>query len=128
MKTSGVLREKWDLVTAVLVERKPVISPALNDLEKAFQDYMSEVEFEKSLRNDVEIKIEKEKYISVCLTVIWVNFLFNLFFRSVKLSELENLDLKSTQTVQDFIDLYKEELSKFKPAEKVTSILYHLIL
>ncbi|KAF7279866.1 mitochondrial ribosomal protein L46 [Rhynchophorus ferrugineus] len=100
LKTCKVLREKWDLLTAVVIERKPIISPALNDLEKAFQDYLSEVEFERSLKNNTEIKLEKEK--------------------SFKPSELEDIDQKATQNVQDFIDLCKEELSQFKSGERIT--------
>lgn len=54
-------KEKWDLYTSVCLERKPVITPALNALETQFQDYLSHVEFEHSLKSDHEIRHENDK-------------------------------------------------------------------
>lgn len=60
-QTSGTFREKWDLLTAVLIERKPVITTELSSLEKEFKEYLSAVEFERSLKNETEIKLQNEK-------------------------------------------------------------------
>ncbi|KAJ8984630.1 hypothetical protein NQ317_009858 [Molorchus minor] len=53
-------REKWDLLSAVCIERKPIITPALNELEREYRQYLSEVEFEKSLKSDHEVRHEAE--------------------------------------------------------------------
>lgn len=42
---------------------------------------------------------------------------------SAQKKEIEDLDLKSTRTTQDFIDACREEFAKFKPAEKITGEL-----
>ncbi|ENN75252.1 39S ribosomal protein L46, mitochondrial [Dendroctonus ponderosae] len=103
LHSSATFSEKWDLLTAVLIERKPVTSPELTGIEKDFKEYLSAVEFERSLKNDTEINLEKERAITT------------------QKKEIEDLDLKSTRTTQDFIDACKEEFAKFKPAEKTTA-------
>ncbi|XP_050293780.1 39S ribosomal protein L46, mitochondrial isoform X2 [Anthonomus grandis grandis] len=102
IQTTGCLKEKWDLLTAVLVERKPVIAPELTDLEKEFKDYIAAVEYERSLRNETEINLEREK-----------NAASNK-------KELEELEVIVKNTTQDLIDAWKEEFIKFKPADKFT--------
>ncbi|XP_030756925.1 39S ribosomal protein L46, mitochondrial [Sitophilus oryzae] len=101
LKTTAELKQKWDLLTAVLIERKPVIIPELNELEKAFQDYIGAVEFERSLKNDFEIRLEKEK--------------------NSKTQDVTDVDIVVKQSAQDFLDSCKEELAKFTPADKKTS-------
>lgn len=59
--STGV-NEKWDLLTSVCLERKPVISPSLNKLETEFQKYLLQVELERSLKSDHEIRHENDKY------------------------------------------------------------------
>lgn len=56
----GVTKEKWDLLAAVCVERKPVIIPELNKLEKEFKEYLADLELRNSLKNDMEIRNEAE--------------------------------------------------------------------
>ncbi|XP_066252846.1 large ribosomal subunit protein mL46 [Euwallacea similis] len=101
-QTSSIIKEKWDLLTAVLVERKPLISPEITGIERKFKEYLSTVEFEKSLKSDIEVKLEKE--------------------RSVKSQkkEIDDLDLITKQSTQDYLDAYKEELATFKPSERIT--------
>lgn len=53
-------QEKWDLLTAVCLERKPIITQELTEIEKEFKDYLAQVELERSLRNDFEIKHDIE--------------------------------------------------------------------
>ncbi|XP_018579215.1 39S ribosomal protein L46, mitochondrial isoform X2 [Anoplophora glabripennis] len=97
-------REKWDLLSAVCVERKPVITPALNDLEQQYKQYLQEVEFEKSLKCDHEMKHESEKRA----------------IESLKKGGNFDEEVNLKQTAQDFVDAANEELAQFKPAEKVT--------
>jgi large subunit ribosomal protein L46 len=54
------LKEKWDLVTAVCLERKPLITTPLTKLELDYKNLLSQVEFERSLKSDHEMRIEKE--------------------------------------------------------------------
>lgn len=37
--------------------------------------------------------------------------------------DIEDLDITAKQSTQDFIDACKEELAKFKPADRITSKL-----
>lgn len=43
------------------MERRPIICPELQDIEKEFKDYLSAVEFERSLKNETEINLQKER-------------------------------------------------------------------
>lgn len=52
--------EKWDLQAAICLEKKPIVIPNLNDLEKKFKDVLSEIEFEKSLKSEFEIRHEND--------------------------------------------------------------------
>lgn len=61
ISSSSILKEKWDLYSAVCVERKPIITPELNELEKEFKQLLSELEFEKSLKSAHEVRHENEK-------------------------------------------------------------------
>ncbi|XP_060526789.1 large ribosomal subunit protein mL46 [Cylas formicarius] len=96
------VKEKWDVLTAVLLERGPVITRAMNDLEKAFSEYLSAVEYERSLINEVELKLEQETKV-LQLT-----------------KEANDIDLVLTQTTRDVIDAAKEELLQFKAAPRIT--------
>lgn len=52
--------EKWDLQAAICLEKKPIVIPNLNDLEKKFKEVLSEIEFEKSLKSEFEIRHEND--------------------------------------------------------------------
>lgn len=58
--TTSCFKEKWDLLTAVCLERKPVITPTPNEIETKFAKYLQEVEFERSLKSDHEVRHELE--------------------------------------------------------------------
>ncbi|KAJ8917129.1 hypothetical protein NQ315_012619 [Exocentrus adspersus] len=97
--------EKWDLLTAICVERKPALTPPLTDLEKEYKQYLQEVEYERSLKSDHEMKLEAEKKV----------------LESLKAGEtIEDLDVNLKQTAQDFADACVEELAQFKPADRLT--------
>lgn len=56
----SIPKPKWDILAAVCLERKPVIVPELNDIEKEYQKYLSDLELRKSLKNDFELRHEAE--------------------------------------------------------------------
>jgi len=47
---------KWDLVSAVCLERKPLVTPPLTDFEKSMVSMLKEKEFEESMFNDHEMR------------------------------------------------------------------------
>ncbi|KRT85689.1 hypothetical protein AMK59_1456, partial [Oryctes borbonicus] len=101
--TSTAPSQKWDLLTAVCIERKPVITPALTDLQKSYRKYLADVEHEKSYKSDFEIRMEKD----------------------LKQAELlkqgtADVDIVVKQTAQDFLDSSTDELSKFKFVDRIT--------
>lgn len=53
-------QEKWDIQTAVCLEKKPMVSANLEGLEREFQKLLSEIEVEKSVKSDFEIRHENE--------------------------------------------------------------------
>ncbi|GLV43764.1 mitochondrial ribosomal protein L46 [Carabus blaptoides fortunei] len=103
---SSQLNEKWDLLAAVCLERKPVVTPTLNDLEAEFAKYLSQVEFERSLKADHELRHEKDEKQAALLKNADVNDV--------------DLDVAAVQTAQDFEDACSEELGAFKFASRYT--------
>ena len=51
---------KWDLLSAVCLERKPVITPQLTPLEREMTDIMARLEFIQSLKSDHEKRQDEE--------------------------------------------------------------------
>lgn len=98
--------KKWDLYSAVCLERHPVITQSMQEIELKFHNMLKKIEYENSMKSDHELKIEKEK--------------------KQKKSTSTNDDMDSTeilvQTAQDFEDSYQEELKNFKFAPTVTSM------
>lgn len=85
------------------IERKPVITPALNELEKSYYKYLQDVEHERSFKSDFEVRMELDK----------------------KQAELikqgtADADVVVKQTAQDFLDANNEQLNKFKFADRIT--------
>lgn len=54
-------KPQWDIITGVCVERLPVITPPLNDLQKRYKELLWTIEVEKSLKSDHEIRHENDK-------------------------------------------------------------------
>ncbi|XP_066146836.1 large ribosomal subunit protein mL46 [Euwallacea fornicatus] len=102
MQTSNIIKEKWDLLTAVLVERKPLICPEITGIEQDFKEYLTTVEFEKSLKSDIEIKLEKERS------------------EKSQKKQIDDLDVITKQSTQDFLDACKEELATFEVSKRIT--------
>lgn len=55
------LNEKWDLFSAICLERRPIITPELNEIEREFKQLLSDLEHEKSLKSNYEVRHETEK-------------------------------------------------------------------
>lgn len=90
--------EKWDLLSAVCLERHPIITKPMLDIEARYQKMLQYIEFENSMISDFEMQKQKEKN------------------KKIKLSASEKTT--STQTIQDFEDSWEEELTKFKFASR----------
>lgn len=95
---------KWDLYSAVCLERHPIVLQPMQELELKFHNMLKRIEFEKSLKSDHELKVEREKKQQ----------------KSISTDDLE--DSISIQTAQDFEDSCQEELNNFKFASLVTGI------
>uniref|UniRef100_A0A0A9W4P4 Large ribosomal subunit protein mL46 n=1 Tax=Lygus hesperus TaxID=30085 RepID=A0A0A9W4P4_LYGHE len=97
--------EKWDLVSAVSLERLPVITRELKDVETRFMAFLNQVEKERSHKSNFELRREADKK------------------RAKELEKGAELDLDSQpqQTAQDFLDASTEELQNFKFAKRLGS-------
>lgn len=51
----------WDIVTGVCIERLPVVTPPLNDIQKKYKDMLATMEIEKSLKSAHELRREQDK-------------------------------------------------------------------
>ncbi|XP_018399033.1 PREDICTED: 39S ribosomal protein L46, mitochondrial [Cyphomyrmex costatus] len=94
--------KKWDLYSAVCLERHPVIIQSMQEIELKFYNMLKKIEYENSLKSDHELIKENEK--------------------PKKLSSKEDETETNTliQTIQDFEDSYQEELNNFKFASTIT--------
>lgn len=99
------IKEKWDILSAVCIERTPVISKELNEIEKKFQNLMDRIETENSLKSDFELKYQEEK----------------IQLEKWKKTRTANDDTEeATIPSQDYIDKNTKELENFKPGSRVT--------
>jgi large subunit ribosomal protein L46 len=98
--------KKWDLYSAVCLERHPVIIKPMREIELKFYNLLKQVEFENSLKCNYEVKKEKEEE-----------------QQKLKIADIDNVD-SLVQTMQDFEDSYQEELDNFKFTPTVTGIYY----
>lgn len=93
-----VIADKWDLLSSVCLERHPVITKPLKDIEVRFEKMIRQIEFEHSLLSDFELrKLAEEKEKS-------------------KRIEGEHIVLKNM--VQDYEDDCKAELDAFQFAPR----------
>lgn len=58
--SSASAQGKWNLVSSVCLQRKPVLSKEMTDLEKDVQKLLFQIETEKSWKNDWELEAEKD--------------------------------------------------------------------
>lgn len=102
---SSMAKEQWDLASAVCLERKPVLTKDLNELETMYEKAIQRVEFECSHKSDHEIRKIKD--------LIYTEELK----RGGKDLESDQITL---QTAQEFEDNCDEELKKFEFAPRIT--------
>lgn len=99
--TESAKKIKWDLISAVCLERHPVITKPMTDLEKKFQESLNQIEFENSYKSDHELRAEMdEKKKGAAVT--------------------DDTEVAVQQTAQEFEDACKEEYEKFQFAPRVT--------
>ena len=53
---------KWDLISAVCLERTPTITPLPTPIEKEMLNMLEKLELVNSLKSDHELWQEKDKY------------------------------------------------------------------
>uniref|UniRef100_L7M7V1 Large ribosomal subunit protein mL46 n=1 Tax=Rhipicephalus pulchellus TaxID=72859 RepID=L7M7V1_RHIPC len=89
----------WDLVGAVALERKPVIVPEMNALEKKYLEILRAIEVEGSLLSDHELQLLEDK--------------------KRKADPDEGVAI-TIQTAQDIEDEWTKKAKEFKPAPRLT--------
>lgn len=57
------VEKKWKIVTAVCLERLPVIAPPMKPIEKQMTELFHEMDVIKSLKSDHEIRQEEDRYV-----------------------------------------------------------------
>ncbi|XP_012548733.1 39S ribosomal protein L46, mitochondrial [Bombyx mandarina] len=89
----------WDILTGICIERLPVVTPPLTEMQKKYKEFLLTVEFEKSMKSNHEIQHENDK-------------------KQAELFKAESqdvdIDAVNKVTAQDFEDAANEEYSKFK--------------
>ncbi|XP_012539695.1 39S ribosomal protein L46, mitochondrial [Monomorium pharaonis] len=99
---TATAKRKWDLYSAVCLERHPVIIKPMQEIELKFHNILKKIEYENSLKSDHELKKEKEEK-----------------SKSVQDDADTDRDAK-VQTLQDIEESYQEELDSFKFAPTIT--------
>lgn len=97
--------KKWDLYSAICLERHPVITQPMQEIELKFHNILKKIEYENSMKSDHELRTEREKKQK----------------NSSNINNVDNTDIL-LQTAQDLEDNYQEELNNFKFAPRVTSM------
>ncbi|CAG9119308.1 unnamed protein product [Plutella xylostella] len=87
----------WDVLAGLCIERLPVVTPPLNDMQKKYKKLLDTIEIERSLKSDHEIRRENDKKQAELMK-----------------SESSDVDTVSKITAQDFEDAANEELAQFK--------------
>ncbi|KAK2585304.1 hypothetical protein KPH14_009988 [Odynerus spinipes] len=98
-------KSKWDLLSAVCLERHPIITKPMNEIEKNYYELLKRIEYENSMKSGHELRIEKEQHQKS---------------HAIE-SDTLDIDTASLQTAQEFEDTCQEELKQFKFAPRVTA-------
>lgn len=98
---------QWDIMAGICLQRKPVITKSLTDIEVKYQNILREIEFEKSLKSDHELRhsMDLQRMEKI---------------KKGSMTDFDDMEQASNQTAQDYLDKNKEELSKFKLASRIT--------
>jgi hypothetical protein len=54
-------QERWDLFSAVCIERTPLVAPKLNVLEESVKKALEQYEYARSLKSDHEIRLIRDE-------------------------------------------------------------------
>lgn len=100
-------RVQWDIMAGICLQRKPIITKSLTDIEVKYQNILQEIEFEKSLKSDHELRHGRDLQRMEKI-------------KKGTMTDFDDMDQASNQTAQDYLDKNKEELSKFKLASRLT--------
>ncbi|KAL6258091.1 hypothetical protein P5V15_010009 [Pogonomyrmex californicus] len=96
-------KKKWDLYSAVCLERHSSIIQPMQEIEKRFHNMLMKIEYENSLKSDHELRKKREE-------------------KQKKPSNIDSTDVNIViQTAQDFEDNAKEEFKNFKFAPTITT-------
>ncbi|XP_066594481.1 large ribosomal subunit protein mL46 [Prorops nasuta] len=99
LSTVAEKTRKWDLYSGICIERQPVITAPMKEIELQFSNLLKQIEFENSLKSDHELRLENDKT-----------------------QDLENqtddADIVVKKLAQDFEDACNEELKNFKFAPR----------
>ncbi|XP_011176131.2 39S ribosomal protein L46, mitochondrial [Solenopsis invicta] len=94
--------KKWDLYSAVCLERHPVIVQPMEEIELKFHNMLRKIEYEKSLKSNHELRKENEQ-------------------KKKPSSDMDDdTNVNILQTAQDIEESYQEELDNFKFAPTIT--------
>lgn len=52
--------EKWEIYASVCLERLPIVTSPLNDMQTKFQKFLDESELADSFKSDHEIRMEND--------------------------------------------------------------------
>lgn len=92
-------KEKYDLLSAVSLERRPVITREFNELEQRFSKQLQEIEYERSYKSNFEVRMEED-----------VKRAKEVKEGNVSIVEMDSFP---QQTAQDFLDASVKELDSF---------------
>lgn len=94
----------WQLHSAVCLQRHPVITTELNELEKNYKNYLNEVEIDQSLLSDHELQIISDR------------------LRKEKKKTESNINLvqDTLLTAEEMEDEWQKELDQYAFADRIT--------
>ncbi|CAK9810606.1 39S ribosomal protein L46, mitochondrial [Anthophora plagiata] len=93
--------EKWDLLSAVCLERHPVITKPMTHIEASYQKMLRQLEFENSKLSDFDIRKKTEA--------------------TKGKGAFTSETISTSQTIQDLEDSWEEELTNFKFAPRINA-------
>ncbi|XP_064632831.1 large ribosomal subunit protein mL46-like [Lineus longissimus] len=103
ISTSKNQHEKWHLCSAVCLERSPVLTPPMTDIETQYFNHLQTLEREYSVLSDHELRHKKD------------------LERAEKKKKGEDDDVEQNiQTALDVEDVWEQELQEFKPVSRIT--------
>ncbi|KOC65889.1 39S ribosomal protein L46, mitochondrial [Habropoda laboriosa] len=95
--------EKWDLLSAVCLERHPVITKPMVDIEARYQKMLQQIEFENSKISDFDIQKQTQQ-------------------KKENKGTFSAENIATSQTIQDLQDSWEEELTNFKFAPRISDV------